>query len=250
VIVVVANGKGGVGKTTTAIFVAHALLRATGEACTLIDADPQASAARWARLAAGTGKALEVTVRERPSTRLAALATGTGTANVVIDTPPGSPEILAAAIDVADLVLVPTSPSALDISVTRQTLDTVTASGTQFAVLLTRTRRTKSVGGAEAELLDAGAKVLSTHIPLREGLAMAFGRPVRELHGYDLAVAEILGYLPEQPYSVEAVQERVNRRPMPLPRPVSRPRPTGREWTFDDDALIAQLRTSVARLTR
>lgn len=240
-VVVVANGKGGVGKTTTAVYLAHALLGATGEACTLIDADPQASAARWARLAAGAGTALQVTVRERPSTRLAALAASTK--NVVIDTPPADPEILAAAIGVADLVLLPTSPSALDISVTMQTLDTVIASGTPCAVLLTRTRRTKSVGGAEAELLDAGATVLRTHIPLREALAMAFGRPVRDLHGYDLATAEILGYLPEQPYSVEAVRERAN-------QPASRHRVTVGPRAFDDDALVAQLKTSVARLVR
>lgn len=240
-IVVVANGKGGVGKTTTAVFLAHALLDATDEACTLIDADPQASAARWARLAAGRGEAFQVTVRERPSTRLAALAASAG--NVVIDTPPGDAEILAAAIGVADLVVIPTSPGALDISVTMQTLDTVMASGTPCAVLLTRTRRTKSVSGAEAELVEAGASVLRTRIPLREALAMAFGRPVRELHGYDLATAEIMGYLPEQPYSVEAVQERAN-------RPASRHRVAVRPRPFDDDALIAQLRTSVARLVR
>ena len=236
-----ANGKGGVGKTTTAVYLAHALHDATGEACTLIDADPQASAARWARLAAGTGAPLQVTVRERPSTRLAALATTTR--NVVIDTPPGDAEILAAAVGVADLVIVPTSPSALDVSVTLQTLDTVIASGTPSAALLTRTRRTRSVSGAEAELIDAGATVLRTHIPLREALAMAFGRPVGDLHGYDLATAEILGLLPEQPYSVSAVQERATR-PAAGHRAVARP-------AFDhDDALIAQLRTSVARLVR
>ncbi len=239
-IIVVANGKGGVGKTTTAVFLAHALVDATGDACTLIDADPQGSAARWARLAAGTGAGLQVTVRERPSTRLAALAGSTR--NVVIDTPPGDAEILAAAIGVADLVVIPTSPSALDLSVTMQTLDTVIASGTRCTVLLTRTRRTKSVSGAEADLVEAGATVLRTHIPLREALAMAFGRPVRDLHGYDLAAAEILGQLPEQPFSVDAVQERANR---PAAQPVGA-RPRG----FDDDALIAQLRTSVARLVR
>ena len=240
-IVVVANGKGGVGKTTTAVFLAHALLGATGEEWTLIDADPQASAARWARLAAGTGAPLDVTVRERPSTRLAALAAGTR--NVVIDTPPNDAEILAAAVGVADLVVVPTSSGALDVAVTLRTLDTVLASGTPCAVLLTRTRRTKSVSSAEAALADAGASVLRTHIPLREALAMAFGRPVRELHGYDLATAEILGHLPEQPFSVEAVQERVS-------RPVSRPRVAVHSGAFGDDALIAQLRTSVARLVR
>src|SRR5262245_15588967 len=45
-IVVVAALKGGVGKTTTAVYLA-ALAAATRRAATLVDADPQASAADW-----------------------------------------------------------------------------------------------------------------------------------------------------------------------------------------------------------
>jgi hypothetical protein len=62
---------------------------------------------------------------------------------------------------------------------------------------------------------------------------MAFGQPVRSLHGYDLVAAELLGALPDQPYSVEAVRQRV--------APVASLGP-------NDDELIARLKTSMARL--
>jgi chromosome partitioning protein len=267
VIVTVANRKGGVGKTTASVFLAHALAAATGQACALVDADPQASAATWARRAAEAGQPLAVAVAAHPTARLGArLPT---TPNVVIDTPPGEADIVAAAIEVADLVLVPTSPSAMDLSVVETTVAAATRRGKPAAVLLTCTRRTRSVGAAEEALRAAGVRLLRTHIALREALAMAFGRPVRDLHGYDLATAELLGLLPDQPYSVAAVQRRADQpraghRPAPrpqLPRNQGRhreapaalralaPAPAAAEPVdLSDDALIQRLKTSMARL--
>src|SRR6476646_3402560 len=153
-IVTVANRKGGVGKTTTSVFVAHALAEATGAPCTLVDTDPQASVTRWARLAAEAGTPLRVAVRQLPPARVAS-----GGPNVVIDTPPDDSDLVAAAVALADIVLVPTSPSALDLSVVESTLALAAGSGTPAVVLLTRTRRTRSVAGAEHTLKDAGARV-------------------------------------------------------------------------------------------
>jgi chromosome partitioning protein len=237
-IVTVANRKGGVGKTTTAVFLAHALAAATRRACTVIDADPQASATEWARRAAAAGSPLAVPVLPQPTPELVLPATPT----IVIDTPPADFEIMSAAIDVADLVLVPTSPSALDLSQVQVAVEAASRGGKQVAVLLTRTRRTRSVATAEDELRAAGVHVLHTRIALREPLAMAFGRQVRELHGYDLAGAEILDELPDAPFSVAAVQHRVTLAPTPQPRHM---RPIG----FDDDELIQRLKSSMARLT-
>jgi chromosome partitioning protein len=50
VILVVANLKGGTGKTTTAAYVAH-VLHEWGDRVLLVDADPQGSALRWAEVA-------------------------------------------------------------------------------------------------------------------------------------------------------------------------------------------------------
>lgn len=256
-IVTVANQKGGVGKTTTSVFLAHALAEATTAPCALIDADPQASATEWARRAADTGFPLSVPVLAAPTTELVAILPQTP--HVVIDTPPGDFDIIAAAVKLADLVLVPTSASTLDLSRVSATVDTATHTGTPAVVLLTRTRRTRSVPAAEDSLQRAGLHLLRTHVPLREGLGMAFGQPVRSLHGYDLVTAELLGALPDQPYSVEAVRRRAHgaaaaREPVLPHHRHALSVPAGgagvRATTFgpNEDELIARLKTSMARL--
>ncbi|HKC28550.1 MAG TPA: ParA family protein [Jatrophihabitans sp.] len=259
-IVTVANRKGGVGKTTTSVFLAHALAEATGASCALIDADPQASAAQWAQRAADAGHLLSVPVLAQPTPKLA--QTVPDTQHVVIDTPPADLDIIAAAIELADLVVVPTSASALDLSLVPVTVEAAARSGKPAAVLLTSTRRTRSIGAAEDSLRDAGVRVLRARIALREALAMAFGQPVRQLHGYELVAAELLGALPDQPYSVEAVRQRVastqvghNKANSPrLHRAVltqqfaaqvaHRPRPI----SSGDDEIVQRLRASMARL--
>jgi chromosome partitioning protein len=258
VIITVASQKGGAGKTTTSIFLAHALAEATGARCALIDADPQASAAQWAQLAARAGTPLAVPVLARPTPGLATMLPGVP--HTVIDTPPADPDIMLAAIGVADFVLIPTSASALDLSRVQGTVDAAKRSGKQSAVLLNRTRRTRSVGAAVENLRAAGVHVLGTHIPLREALAMAFGLPVRQLHGYDLATAELLGELPEQPYSVEAVRQRAGwaNYHEPPARHAERAVLPAREGATaalrsapsgpNDDEIVQRLKTSMARI--
>lgn len=239
-IVTVANLKGGAGKTTSAMFLAHALAQRTGSATTLVDADPQRSSASWAKAAAAAGHPLAVPVLARASAQLAAMLPATP--NIVIDCPPADLDIIEAAVALADVVLVPTSPSALDLSQVQATVDLAAAAGRPAVVLLNRTRRTRSVALAEQGLRAAGVRVLRTHIALREAVAMAFGQPVRQLHGYELAAAELVGALPEQPYTVEAVRKRAL-------VPPHRVLPSGgRSGGIGDPELIARLRTSVARL--
>jgi chromosome partitioning protein len=257
VIVTVANRKGGVGKTTTGVFLAHALAQATGAPCVIVDADPQGSAARWSQLAAEAGRPLAVPVLARPTPRLDAMVPDVP--NVVIDTPPADPDIVAAAINVADIVLIPTSTSGLDLSCVQGAIGAAARRGKPAAVLLNRTRRTRSLGAAEDDLRNAGMRVLRTHIPLREALAMAFGQPVRQLHGFDLAAAELLGDLPEQPYSVEAVRQRAladYRKPLPPVTDLAAlgkhraaaPAPPSRTSGFNEDEIVRRLQLSMARL--
>ncbi len=106
-IVVVAALKGGVGKTTTAVYLA-ALAAGSRKSAILVDADPQASSADWIETA--PDDQLEaVTPLEAPTDRLLtrALSRIDGEEVAVVDTPPGNERLLAKAIDLADVVIVP-----------------------------------------------------------------------------------------------------------------------------------------------
>jgi chromosome partitioning protein len=105
--IVVAALKGGVGKTTTGIYLAALAARA-GREVVLVDADPQASAADW--LETSGDPALEpVELVEAPTERLLTKALrGADDQVVVVDSPPGNERLIGNAVDQADVVVIPT----------------------------------------------------------------------------------------------------------------------------------------------
>src|SRR5689334_12837244 len=101
-IVVVAALKGGVGKTTTSIYLAAAAASGRREV-RLVDADPQASAAEWWE--AGMDEQLaKVGLVEAPTDRLLgrALVGLTDEDIAIVDTPPGQERLLSKALEQAD----------------------------------------------------------------------------------------------------------------------------------------------------
>lgn len=108
-IVVVAALKGGVGKTTTSVYLS-AIASAGRRAALLIDADPQASSADW--LENSEDEHLEwVSLVEAPTERLLSKALDRikGDDDIaIVDTPPGHEQLLAKALDRADAVVLPT----------------------------------------------------------------------------------------------------------------------------------------------
>jgi chromosome partitioning protein len=110
-VIVVANPKGGVGKSTVATNLAGALARA-GHAVMLGDVDRQQSAAQWLALR----PALLPTIRGWDPLHDAVVRPPKGTTHVVLDTPAGlHGKKLDNVIRIADLVLVPLQPSLFDI---------------------------------------------------------------------------------------------------------------------------------------
>lgn len=106
-IVVVAALKGGVGKTSTAVYLSAA---AGGRrSVKLVDADPQASAAEWLETAEDPDLE-EVELVEAPTERLLtrALSKVDPDEVAVVDTPPGDERLLLAALDCAHVAVVPT----------------------------------------------------------------------------------------------------------------------------------------------
>ena len=111
--------KGGAGKTTLALHLAAAAQEA-GRVSLVIDTDPQATASQWA----AWRQDAPPEVIDSPPPRLAAKveqAAGQGAEVIVIDTPPHADSAARAAVEVADLVLIPCRPSAFDLAAIQTT---------------------------------------------------------------------------------------------------------------------------------
>ena len=111
--IVVAASKGGAGKTTLASALA---VRASAESglVAIIDLDPQGSLARWWELRGEPKNPRLVTGVERVDEAVSLLQRD-GWEWLIVDTPPCLLATIEQAIRVADLVLVPVRPSALDV---------------------------------------------------------------------------------------------------------------------------------------
>ncbi len=117
--IAIISQKGGAGKTTLALHLAAAAQDA-GRVALIIDTDPQATASQWA----AWRQDAPPEVIDSPPPRLAAkvdAAKGQGADFIVIDTPPHADSAARAAVEVADLVLIPCRPSAFDLSAIQTT---------------------------------------------------------------------------------------------------------------------------------
>jgi chromosome partitioning protein len=126
-IIAVGNLKGGTGKSTIAVNLGCALA-ASGRPTVVIDADPQLTATQWL-----VRRSLPATLVEAPVTDPAAPPVWLDAlpelaarhAFVVLDLPSVLGTTMAAALLLADLILIPTSVSPLDLAATTRTLHRV-----------------------------------------------------------------------------------------------------------------------------
>lgn len=129
-VVAVESEKGGAGKTTTATNLASCLAVKHGRKVLLVDHDPQSSSSKWSarRAPAAEGEvdpgAIPVISMGKNLARdLPGLASRYDI--VIIDGLPQTDVLTAAAIKVADLVIVPVQPSAYDLWACEATLNLV-----------------------------------------------------------------------------------------------------------------------------
>lgn len=113
---VVAALKGGVGKTTSSVYLA-ALATSNRRSATLVDADPQASAAEWLE-ASNDERFKRIEVVEAPSGRLLTKALDRlGPDDIaVVDPPPGNERLLAQAMERANAIVIPTRVGGVETS--------------------------------------------------------------------------------------------------------------------------------------
>ena len=176
--------KGGVGKTTTALYLA-AVAASQGQAVTIIDADSEHSACRWAAHAVLPFEVIEGEPDRLARQVKAALNEGR---TVIIDTPPNSRELLLRAGGLADIALVPVAPTGLEVDRLGPTLELLADLQAQrdeldVAVLLTRYNARRRLAREAEEALE-GLPVLEARIREREVYKAAFGGIPTELEEY------------------------------------------------------------------
>lgn len=164
-VLAIAAGKGGVGKTTTAINLAASL--GDTRRVLLVDADPQdaGSAAWWA--ADGEGLPFDL-VKDANPALLAQLREITDYDLVVVDTPPAlGSDILSAVASAADLTITTAKPSDAEIVAAVQTMNQI-PDGSAARVLLTMvdSRAMSEALTAQNTLLAAGVPSLRSFIRL------------------------------------------------------------------------------------
>lgn len=172
-VVSVVNGKGGVGKTTTAVNLA-AILATGSRKVMLVDTDPQASATWWSERAS---KMPFTVVTETDPGVLKRLREVEGVDVIVVDSPPRlDSEALTTVARASDYVVMPTPPAPLDMAALIATIRTVIQpTGVSHRVLLTR---------VDPRSLNEAMEALET---LREAGVASFHAVVRTYKAHERA---------------------------------------------------------------
>ena len=179
--ITVGNIKGGVGKTTTAVFLALQLA-ADNKRVLLVDADPeQASAFGWSEDAGDSWPdCCSVVAFETRNLykRLSAMIEQYD--HLVIDTGPKNPLLLRQALALSDHFVIPMSPSPMEMREIKPLLDIAEEVSVihpvATSILLTKTRSgTRSKRDARQALKDMKMPVLTAETSHREFYKLAFG---------------------------------------------------------------------------
>jgi chromosome partitioning protein len=201
--ITVGNLKGGVGKTTTAVFLSLGLAR-QGARVLLVDADPQAaSALDWSSCAEDWPASVVTVALPTPDLGRQVTAMSGDYDAVVIDTGGESDVLLSAALMVSEHLVVPVTPSAVELRRLPATIDVAArvdaVSPVLASVLLVKVRPGTRSGGGRGEhpgeartlLRDLDLPVMDAEIRLREMYPSAFGSAPDDLGDYGAVLAEL-----------------------------------------------------------
>lgn len=193
--IAIASQKGGAGKTTLCL---HLSVLAAERGPTLaIDLDPQGSLSFWhSRRQAPTPLLITGTADKLPVYIQAAKQEGIRFC--LVDLPPHDSAATAAAMRVADIVLIPARPSALDLHAVSSTLDMVRTLKKRAAVVLSQCPAKRGFGDPQAVtdarkvIVDLGGSVCPVSITARVVAAQSViaGQAVTEMEPDGAAARE------------------------------------------------------------
>lgn len=182
-VIVLANPKGGAGKSTSTLILAQTLAKA-GASVTVIDADPNRPILDWR---SGQSRSTIRVIGDATESAIVRIVTEERARQqfVFVDLEGTASRLVSRAISRADLVVVPLQASAVDarqasraVSLVQEEEETL-ARRINFRVLLTRTspliqtKLEKEIGSA---LKDAGLPQFTTHLHERQAFKAVFAR--------------------------------------------------------------------------
>ena len=184
-VITIAQQKGGAGKSTLAAHLAVAWHMARKKVA-LVDIDPQQTLGQWyATRREQLGEAADRLAFEgvtgwRAARTIEALAADRDF--VVVDSPPHAETDARVAIRAADLVVVPTQPSPLDVWATRPTLDLAAKERTPAVLALNRVPARASLTERMLEKLAAydvrlAKATLGSRVAFAESMALGLAAP-------------------------------------------------------------------------
>jgi chromosome partitioning protein len=193
--IVIANQKGGSGKSTSTVHLAVAAEQAGDGPVVISDTDPQGSTGDWFNQRKRSGFD---TPRYAPlalsdlSNNLNALEQA-GAACLFIDTAPSIGSVNADIFAVADLILIPLNPTPTDVRALVKGLPTIKASGKPFNFMLARVRPNLRNNDGVAMALEALGLVLPARMHERVIYAESFahGKTAFEIEPNGIASREL-----------------------------------------------------------
>lgn len=192
-ILAIVSQKGGTGKSTLAFSLAVAA-EEQGVRTSVIDMDPQGTTKKWyGRREVANGPEVNALTAGQLEQAMPLLRKQ-GIQLVIIDTPGADTPGVTAAIQVADLCLIPARPSVADIEASAPTVSAIHRLGKPFSYVLNQCPPGRSIRTSDAfRVLQLTGAVASTPLALRADHmdALATGQGVTERDTHSKAAGEI-----------------------------------------------------------
>lgn len=193
--IVIANQKGGSGKSTVTVHLAAAAERAGDGPILISDTDPQGTAGDWfnQRKKSGMDTPLYAPLNLTDlAPRIEALRAA-GAAYLFIDTAPSIGTVNADLFTLADLILIPLNPTPADLRALVKGLPLVKQSGKKFSFMLARVRSNLKNNEGAAMALEALGLVLPVRMHERVIYAETFahGKTALEIDPKGVAAQEV-----------------------------------------------------------